>query len=137
MIDSICLQEIKQICTKLAIQQNTDVNFIITFGHTNLDYKLQYSGNYKTFNSITCLISALIKLINLQPKYSIGQEVFGLDDREIYSFIVDSFYFGEDEKQYIYQDKSEGWDICEEYLYPSREELINDQIKHWESLKNG
>ena len=87
----------------------------------------------EAFDDIGDLIAKLTELAQPPSKYKVGDEVWLLvssDDR-IYSYIIEKMFF---DGEYWYCEDTT-WCIREKELYPSKESLIEAQIKYWESLK--
>jgi hypothetical protein len=83
-------------------------------------------------STVDKLIDKLQELSQPQPKYKVGDQVWALDEGDIISFYITKIdgnkYSGSHFKN-IYDCF---WD--EDYLYLSKEALIQAQIDHWKNL---
>lgn len=80
-------------------------------------------------------LTKLEELTQPQPKYKVGQEVWhalGLSRCTILRSVVESFYSAQEGFVY-YLDNSPS--LNEDWLYQSREALIDAQLEYWTNLK--
>lgn len=90
----------------------------------------------RMFTNVDDLLVCLRELTQPKPKYEIGQEVFFINTNEpewkIESTKISCKPIPDGGARYRYE--SDGWDINESFLYPSRQSLIEAQIEYWTSL---
>lgn len=134
MIDYEKLKEAWELCNKLA-----ETSYVVEFVH---------QGNYIEFSITDCesedglpylitadideLLCELKQLTQPQPKYKIGDEVWFYAGNQTYSFVIEEIYLADNE----YVVASHSWHMPEQYVYSSKEQLIDDQIKCWQKMKN-
>ena len=89
-------------------------------------------------NDIEGLIAKLKELTKPEPKFKLGDEVWLYDCyiHQVNCFVIDAI----DLESLCYSGKIKGSaaeyeEIRERDIYRTREELIDSQIKHWQSLK--
>lgn len=89
-------------------------------------------------NDIEGLIAKLKELTKPEPKFKLGDEVWLYDYyiHQVNCFVIDAI----DLESLCYSGKIKGSaaeyeEIRERDIYRTREELIDSQIKHWQSLK--
>jgi len=102
--------------------------------HDGDEYFLSFPGDTKleswSYTEVDDLITKLQSLLVEQkpePKYKVGDTVWFNECDSPYDFIIDEVIWHES-GIYLYDDKEE------RELYPSREALIQSQIKHWQGL---
>jgi hypothetical protein len=99
---------------------------------------INMSSEYK--DMCAGIISKIESMIESQPKYKVGQEVWFLKDKEICSFVISDIVNTDTGAWYIhnnfsgfYTDMKGNFDqYCESDLFPSQEDLIQAQIDYWQ-----
>ena len=102
------------------------------YGVLNYDYNLlevKHDGVFK-FTCIEHLIGKLQELTKPKPKFKVGDTLWLVAKNDIKSFSVDEINIMNG--VFIYEDKY--WSAEEKNLYPTRESLIEAQIKRWQSM---
>ncbi len=126
-------------------EQSVSGSVCVTVQYRNIEnnpiYELRHfelQPEFKIIDHIThsfwCIDDLITKLEDLtkpKPKYEVGQAVYWLADKNIYSYDVKKIHFeGQD---ILYSGDYE--ELYEPSLYPSRESLIDAQIEYWINLK--
>lgn len=120
-------EKLCNLCSKMDIHELTDRNLLKWY--LNHLYKDGENDAQKVVQEILRLYS--ISPQNNQPKYKVGQEVWLLnDDNMPYSTVVKEVSEECSQPSYLCDLQFE----LEEYLYPSKEELILSKIKHWSDM---
>ncbi len=127
-----------QICITTGIRCSKEPGFVFYVLETYTDndennIEESYYCIDELIAKLTKLTDSPIKIPNL--KYQIGQEVFYLDPFEgIKCMKIDGIRFSKDDPEnedgHIYNH------LRSEYLYSSKESLIEAQIEYWQSLKD-
>lgn len=106
-----------------------EINF--SYGCRDCNHVLWINGE-QYFGSIDELIDKLQKTTYKESKYKVGQEVWFLNAyNEIQSMSVDRIKY--ENSIYYLVSKSE-WAVKETACYPTKESLIEAQIKYWTKL---
>lgn len=94
----------------------------------------EYYKLYGRLVGITLKLTELTQPDEPKPKYEIGQNVWFIDEvKDVCSAPVQQPRVNIDKIDYLFKDFLS---IEEEYLYPSREALIDAQIEYWVNLKH-
>ncbi|CAB4148465.1 hypothetical protein UFOVP855_32 [uncultured Caudovirales phage] len=90
-------------------------------------------------NAADVFLETLQKLTQPKPKYEIGHEIWMTNIcgflLEIYSAHITGYRFNNGQNEYTIDSCPNDFYILESELHPTREDLIDAQIKYWESLK--
>ncbi len=81
------------------------------------------------FWKIEDLIEKLQELIEPQPKYKIGREVWIVSGKGFYSRIIEGYMDHGTHQTYHGKDFA----LEEDELYPSKQDLVEAQIQYWDS----
>ena len=124
------------------------LKIIPMFGSSGELTEIHYSMDIENiipdyFSNIDDLIVKLQEIVRQEPKYKVGQLLWFIDmphsKREpifkIMQLECKSIDIDEDAIRYVFHDDY-CWEIKEEDVYPSREDLIEAQIAYWTCLKN-
>ena len=112
--------------------------FSIEFAFSTLSFKIEiilHSIDREPIeiDSLDDLLAKLQELTKPEPKFKAGDVVWYAEDLHIYNFEVESYSQGKNINGWMYTGTDDM--MSEAYLYASRQELIQAQIDHWQSLK--
>ncbi len=97
-------------------------------------------GGEKSYSNIDEIVSVLQELTKPKTKYEVGQEIYYCDYHnsmgpivceKVIKTYVEPGLFGEAECRI----ETACFDLPERLFYPTRESLIEDQIRYWNNLK--
>ena len=143
MIDFEKLKEAHELCEKYSKEVKVAHRIAVLY------YAYEKPPNYslhsfcemphEQFDCLDALLEKLHELTRPKPKYEVGQKVFvffKLSD-EIEQYIISNTEYDEKIKSYIYELEGVSINLkcTEEYVYPSREALIEAQIQYWTKLQ--
>lgn len=137
MIDYEKLQLAHELAHKYALQSDDVINITVHFMGKDIVYFLDGSAIYESdYGSIDEVIAKLTELTKPEHKYKIGENIWAISDPENVPLMlkVSNCFISNIHHKRCYEFANSFKARFEDDCYPSRESLIESQIKHWQSL---
>lgn len=130
MIDYNKLQEAHEIVEKMDARASVEVCFY-SCGEPKYVFNAPTSDDCFCVNSVNELVKKLRELTQPEPKYNEGQKVFWSFNNSIHTGLTDAAIKTDGGYRYQIDALGDPVNIHESQLYPSREELVAEQIGFW------